>query len=619
MAKPLTNLFLDFESYYDKEFSLRKITAPEYILGQQFEALGCAFCADEGAAHWVDGPDLPYALRQIDWSSVRAISHNALFDMLILSMRYRVFPAGYGCTLSMARNWIAHQTAKASVSLDACSARYGLPAKSGTISKMLGVNFHQLKSDPQLYAEEVAYAKQDVTNCREIFHNILNEGFPSAELDVVDWVVRMAAQPQFEFDQSMIAEHLAEVTARKNQLLVNAQMADRDNLMSDDKLAAILIMLGVEPPRKRSKATGKESWAFAKTDKDFTDLSEHPDPAVQAVVAARIGHKSTLEETRSQRLLAISQVMIQAPVPLKYSGAHTHRFSGDWKINVQNLANDSKLRKAFRAPKGKKVVSIDASQIEARLNAELSGETWLIEAFRQGRDVYAEFAGDVFGRPIDKRLDPNERFVGKTGILSLGYGSSAPVFQNMVRNKSTNGYQISESMSVMTVNMYRAKCPRIVDHWRDADRRIIPMIAQGVETYWGPLKVAQEKLILPNGNMLHYNQLRHEYQSGDDRYGWIYNRGDRIHKLYGAKVVENECQSLAFVHIAEVAIRVWQMTEGLLWPAHQVHDELIYVVDEVLAQQVATLVEVEMSKSPDWLPNIPLAAESHIGDTYGDT
>lgn len=188
----------------------------------------------------------------------------------------------------------------------------------------------------------------------------------------------------------------------------------------------------------------------------------------------------------------------------------------------------------------------------------------------------------------------------------------------MVRVKSTDGYFINEAMAMQVVNTYRAKCASIVEHWRDADRQIIPMMAKGVETYWGPLKIGLQEILLPNGNRLNYSNLRHEALPGDARYGWVYNRGPRIHKLYGAKVVENECQSLAFVIIADVAMRVWKMTDRLLWPAHQVHDELIYVVDEKLAEQVARLVEGEMSKPPAWLPDIPLAAESHIGDTYGD-
>ena len=119
------------------------------------------------------------------------------------------------------------------------------------------------------------------------------------------------------------------------------------------------------------------------------------------------------------------------PVPFKYSGAHTHRFSGDWSINLQNLPRDSELRKALRAPKGKVVVAVDTSQIEARINAMLSGQKDLVDAFREGRDVYCEFATVIYGRQITK-ADKVERFVGKTAVLSLGYGSGAAAFPEHV-------------------------------------------------------------------------------------------------------------------------------------------------------------------------------------------
>jgi DNA polymerase I-like protein with 3'-5' exonuclease and polymerase domains len=60
------------------------------------------------------------------------------------------------------------------------------------------------------------------------------------------------------------------------------------------------------------------------------------------------------------------------------------------------------------------------------------------------------------------------------------------------------------------------------------------------------------------------------------------------------------------------------MTDRLLFPAHQVHDELIYVVPEHLAEKVRDIVVHEMAQPPRWLPNAPLAAEGHIGGTYGD-
>lgn len=612
----MRNLFADFETYYDDEYSLKKMTPIEYVLDPRFEALGSGFAWGDEPGFWIDGPALPEFFASVDWSSTNCISHNALFDALILAFRYAVKPKRYGCTLSMARNWISHQTG--SVSLASCAKRYGLPVKWDTLLRTKGVNFHQLVNDPLLHQEVKDYGIDDTAKCRFLYNTFLDEGFPPGELDVVDWVVRMAAEPQLVWDAAVVAEHLGEVLAHKQKLLDNAKLDTRDSLMKDEVLAASLMFFGVDPvPRKMSKTTGKEMWAFAKTDKAFTALLEHPSIDVQYLVAARLGHKSTMEQTRAERFLSISKLTDDLPVPLKYSGAHTHRFSGDWSLNLQNLGRFSKLRNAVKAPKGKVIVAIDASQIEARFNATLSGEEWLIEAFRAGRDVYCEFASVIYNRPIIKQLDKPERFVGKTGILSLGYGSSWPVFQAMCRNEE-GGVQLSDAMASMAVQLYRTKCAKIVEHWRVADRTIIPLIAQGSKYQWGPLEVGLDKLTLPNGNALRYNQLRHEFSPQDDRFQWTYLRGAIPKKLYGAKLVENECQALAFVHIVEVAMRVYDMTEGLLWPAHQVHDDLIYCVDENLAEMVRDVVVAEMSKSPIWLPDAPLAAEGKIGPSYGE-
>ena len=76
-------------------------------------------------------------------------------------------------------------------------------------------------------------------------------------------------------------------------------------------------------------------------------------------------------------------------------------------------------------------------------------------------------------------------------------------------------------------------------------------------------------------------------------------------EIYGAKLVENVIQALACLHITETAMRVKHLTQGLLLPAHQVHDELVFVVDEHLAEQVRDLVILEMSKSPEWMPGVP--------------
>ena len=213
----MDQLFLDLETYYDDVYSLRKMTPIEYALDPRFEALGCAFAIGD-TKWWVDGPDLPAAFARIDWERTFAIAHNSLFDMMVLALRYGAYPGFYGDTMAMARNFISHSSG--GVSLAACAKYYGLPEKWGTLAKTKGVNFAALKADPALHGEVKAYGMDDVGKCQTIFRQMVTDGFPiMSQLEVIDMVIRMATQPQFELDATVLAEHLGEVQAKKQGLL----------------------------------------------------------------------------------------------------------------------------------------------------------------------------------------------------------------------------------------------------------------------------------------------------------------------------------------------------------------------------------------------------------------
>jgi DNA polymerase bacteriophage-type len=609
--------FLDFESFWSADYSLTKMTPVEYIMDPRFELHGCAFVDPSNNGYWVDGNDLGKAFAKIKWNESFVTSHNALFDMLVLKLRYGIGAGFYGCTLSMARNWVAHATGKGN--LKTVAEYYALPPKGDVTSETKGKSLAMIMAEPGLYERYKEYAIHDARLCQQIFVRMLGEGFPVNELNVIDMVVRMACEPQFEADVLVLGEHLAAVKAKKEQLLRDACI-DQDNigaLMSDNKLMAMLLQLGVTPPTKVSAKTGKENWAFAKTDKQFTALLEHPEPMVQAIVAARLGHKSTLEETRTQRLIDVSRVTDRLPVPLKYSGAHTHRFSGDWKLNLQNLTNDSPLRKGLKAPEGRAVLSADASQIEARINAVLSGQDDLVEDFRSGVDVYSVFAEEIYGYPVSKFAQPVERFVGKQSILSLGYQSSWPVFQNMLRVKGDVHLKDHEATTI--VEHYRRKYRHIKNNWHFAQNALLPAIANGWRTDWGPVRIEKYAIVLPNGNRLYYDDLRNEFSPKFNKFSWSYRRGGERHYLYGAKLVENVVQALAFVFIMECALTLKKQSDGYFLPAHQVHDELIYLPLDKEAHPLKHMLLDIMSTPPAWMPSLPVAAEVKIGNTYGDT
>ena len=193
----------------------------------------------------------------------------------------------------------------------------------------------------------------------------------------------------------------------------------------------------------------------------------------------------------------------------------------------------------------------------------------------------------------------------------------APVqrrFQNMCRNKG--GVHLKDHEAKNIVGLYRWRFPKIVANWGFASRRILPALQTGRRQKWGPLSVEHQALRLPDGNRLNYRELGQTLVDG--RLEWHFKRQGKPQRIYGAKLVENVCQALAFIQIMEAALRVRELTRGLLLPAHQVHDELVYVVDKKLGEMVREVVVQEMERTPLWMPGLPLAAEGKLGPTYGD-
>jgi len=617
-------LWADFETYWSKDYTLSRMTPPEYILDARFEALGCAFIEDDGASFWIDGPDLPAFFATVDWPNTVFITHNALFDACILAWRYHAAPLLWGDTLAMAQAYCFHETG--SVSLASLAKHYGMPPKWDTAKQFKGYNLAQVKGYPELYAELVMYGCDDVEKCKFLWRRMLADGFPQTQLEVVDMQIRMATEPRFLADHQRLWDHLTNVLDRRDKLIARCG-EDQTTLASSKKFAAVLEAYGVQPPMKVSKTTGKLTYAFAKTDREFTDLEQHEDEDVQALVAARLGVKSTLEESRTRRLISIAQLPWSngygagsLPIPLRYSGAHTHRFSGDWGINAQNLPRfpNDEIRKCLIAPPGFQVVSCDLSQVEARITATLAGQDDLVDQFRNKQDVYSIFASSIYNKPVDKTTDKGRaRTVGKHGILSLGYGASWRTFQGMVRAQSNRTIFLEDEECERIVKLYRSTYRDIKNYWRLCDDLLFT-IADGKTQRCGPVVIENSTILLPSGHRLRYNDLKQVENEETGRSSWCYRHGKQIKYLYGAKLVENIVQSLAFVVIMEAAVRVKRIFKGQLSLSHQVHDELIYVVPTPVAEEVKEIVVREIAFPPLWLPGAPLAAEGAVGDSYGD-
>nr|DAT24709.1 MAG TPA: DNA polymerase I [Caudoviricetes sp.] len=401
---------IDFETFYDRDFSLSKITTEEYVRSELFETIGVAVKINDGETQWFSGTEKETwtFLQKFDWGNSIALAHNAVFDMAILNWRYGISPKKIADTLSMAR--AIHGT-EVGGSLAVLSQHYQLGEKGTEVINALGkrrIDF----SDEDL-SRYAGYCINDVDLTYRLF-GCLAPAFPVSELNLIDLTIRMFTEPVLELDTAVLRRHLQEVQDSKAKLMEGIEES-KDMLMSNPQFAELLRSYGVEPPMKVSPTTGKETYAFSKTDEEFKALLEHDNEMVQALVAARLGVKSTIEETRTQRFIEIAGRGTM-PIPLRYYAAHTGRWGGDDKVNMQNLPRSSPLKRAILAPAGYMMIDSDSSQIEARTLAWLAEQNDLVEAFDKGEDVYKVMASSIYGKPVSD-ITKDERFVGKTTIL----------------------------------------------------------------------------------------------------------------------------------------------------------------------------------------------------------
>ena len=615
---------IDLETFYDPDFSLSKMTTEEYIRDPRFEVIGAAVSVDGSIPEWFSGTHEEIAdwLNQFDWKNSLVLAHNTQFDGAILSWKFGINPKGWLDTLCMAR---AIHGVDASASLKALAERYQIGVKGDEVINALGkrrVDFSV--ADLARYG---AYCVNDVSLTHALFSRML-DGFPTGELKVIDLTLRMFINPVLELNLPLLESHLESVKDKKAKLLA-AVSADRESLMSNDKFAELLTKLGVQPPTKISARTGKEAWAFAKTDENFKELLNHPDPRVQTLVGARLGTKTTLEETRTQRFIDIS-LRGALPVPIKYYAAHTGRWGGDDKINLQNLpsrgANAGKLKSAITAPDGYVIIDCDSSQIEARTVAWMAGQQDLVKFFQKNNeekaagvkpenmqyDPYKIMASQIYGVPVSG-VTGDMRFVGKTTILGAGYGMGAAKFQAQLK---TFGVNTDLEECARIIRVYRETYPAIPALWRQAQRCLEAILTNNACTF-GAVGIPQfdpreRGFLLPSGLWQRYEGLRKVDNGDKPQYEYVTRRG--AVKIYGGKVVENLCQAVARCVIAEQMVRISKCYRVVL----TVHDAVACIAPEAEAEEAQRYVEECMRWRPKWADGLPLNCESGVGKNYGD-
>lgn len=619
---------IDMETYYDKDFSLSKMTTESYIRDPRFEVIGVGVKVNDHQTDFYSGDNPGKFLKSLDYSKRAILCHNTAFDGFILSHHFGIRPRFWLDTLSMAR---PKHSVTVGGSLKALTDYYRLGSKGDEVVHALGKR--RADFTPDEMARYASYCCNDVDITYKLFME-LRRGFPASELRIIDQTLRMFTEPQLVLNKPLLKKHLESVINKKASL-VEALGLDcteeevKKMLMSNDKFAGYLIDCGVTPPQKQSPSTGKLTYAFSKTDRGFTDLLEHPDERIQTAAAARLGIKSTLEETRTRSLIGVAE---RGPLPilLNYYGAHTGRFSGGDKMNLQNLPRSGALRRALCVPEGKLLVACDSAQIEARVVAWVAQQNDLLDAFREKRDVYSEFASEVYGRKVTK-ADKIERFVGKTCVLGLGYGMGADKFKaTLAIGQAGLRVNIDYSEAKRIVNLYRTKNHKIATFWNRCNTALSHLVSKqdfALVSHSPHIELIDDGIRLPNGLAIRYPLLTATHD------GYVYTADARVYReavkdrvlgqdlntdkfirIYGGKVTENLVQALARIVVAEQMIKIGERYKVVL----QVHDEVVILCDEEEVDEAKAYMLEVMSTPPTWAPDLPVACEADHGENYGE-
>lgn len=645
-------LTLDIETYYDRGFSLRKLTIPEYVHDPRYHTHGMAVRHVDGRTHF--HTDVAAAVHELQeqfgehLDQVTVVCHNAMFDLYVLNHLYGLRPRHFIDTMLLAYH-VHGRPGKGgggSASLRSLAERYGLPQK-GDLDFMCGVR----RPTPEQQADLSAYAVRDVEITHELALQLLPKiTRPEVEFSILMHTVRLFTERGVRVDARGVEELREEIRHETDKQLAEAGVTAED--VSKDgsfrkMLQEALSHTGRDMPMK--KGTRGPIPATAKTDPAMQALMEDSDPKVASLARARIAKKGEAQkQARLDTLDSISRATGGVlPPSLIYYGAHTGRFSGGGKFNLQNLGRSGlggRIRNLLVPEPGHVFVIGDLAQIEARIIAGYACQDDMLCSFSEGRDIYSEFATEVFGTevrkprgddpaPLRERLG-SLRQVGKQAVLGLGFGMGPLKFMKNLQADPkisplfTSG-QLSPLICREIVNNYRARYAGIPRWWKWLESGFRTAIS-GAEMALGPLRLTRDGddvlVWLPSGRALRYadarmvssaRTIRHLNSFGQEsEFGIggpeiVYGKDN---SLYGGKLAENVVQATARDILVEAILGLEEAGIPVLF---HVHDEVVVQVPREQAEAVRGLVEQKLTTGPAWATGLPLAAEVNVGERYG--
>ena len=295
-------------------------------------------------------------------------------------------------------------------------------------------------------------------------------------------------------------------------------------------------------------------------------------------------------------------------------------------------AISSSLRGMLISRPGKDFYVADFSSIEARALMWLAGEKKALEAFKKsdaglGPDIYCSFAESLYDRPIVKKVDKDERQLGKIGILGCGYQMSGKALKEQAETQYK--VMMDQAKADWIVETYRSTYPNVKSLWYGLENAAVQaVLVGGIHSYNGiKYEVVHDaagcwlRCTLPNGRHIWYfdPEVNWEmmpwgkekqclsYQGRDNKNNGVWGRV----RTYGGMLTENVVQAIARDMMVESMLVVEYHGYAILLT---VHDEIISEVDEGFG----SLKEYEelMGRSPLWARDCPIGVEGWIGKRY---
>lgn len=650
---------LDFETYYDSDYSLTKMTTLEYVQDDRFKAQGVSIRVDRV----VDGTLIrgtPKYFRNVDeamqwlrdFEAVEnkwvLVAQNTKFDGYIMHYRYNIHPTVYADTKSMSKGlWPLESSSLKDLAVRLWPDRPDM-RKGEDLVKSFGIR----DWSNELHNAIEGYCNQDAFLTAEAFWEMFNR-YPSGELEIIHITMRMFCFPTLQANHAMLEEAEQDELDERERVLQTAldfvQQLAMDKGFSywnpDAKEAKKKLPLNkmvfssrnrfikvlrelcdLELPMKtetRKDGSTYETEAVAKNDPEYIDLiADNPDLGILFETREIFASNQAISRARRMRAISKEERGFEISIPLAYYNAHTGRYGGDEKLNMQNLGRGSKHRLALEAPDGYSVHVSDSSNIEARINADFAGQHDLIEAFKRKEDVYSQFASEIYPFKVDKKNYPGERGVGKVCVLGLGYGMGATTLRRTFASGPMGMPPMKFELSFCQhiVNTYRGLNFAIAESWRTAGRMIEAMVVlkDGEGLDWGPVKVFKERILLPNGMYLNYPKLH--YHEKLKSFAYWDNVKKYWKRIYGGALIENIIQALARIVVMSQCVKIdryLQQYGG--WIVMQVHDENIGIApheNDEKSDEIFEGINAIMRQSPEWMPRLPLDSEGGYAKNY---